>query len=531
MTTKITKENITSGTISSTEIENSTITDADVSPSAAIAGTKLSGVATDATINPVKDNVGLLGFKIAVNEGLTVFNLQDGIVDEFRDITGLDPVGSSNMNPVAAAPGLSDYIVNDDSPAGVPVAALSAGFSTTTITEPDTSVTHTNGTLGTLGSGNFITPDNVSSLTAKVWGAGASRGGHHNTAGLGGGGGGGFADGIISTTPGESFAIYVGEGGGPAGDNPPQPEQASGWGNNPNRGGTDGAGQAPAGGKGGGLSAIATAAAPGASQSILPGNAPNYFMIAGGGGGGASNPSSNTAGGAGGGNTGQDGQGEGGSQTAGGTGAQAGGFLFGGDGNTGGAGGSGYYGGGGSTGDSNQRATGGGGSGYIGNPEVSSATNEQGSSTQGAGATDPDNVAGTNEGSPPGPGQGPSSGEDGYVLLTFAGATASTRSTTIQSDAFTASTAPSSARVVVFEEDVDTPTLNTDIIVSVSRDNGTTFTAATMSDVGYVVGSSGQRILTGTVDVSGQPSGTSMKYKIALANNTVKVHGVALQWS
>jgi len=83
----------------------------------------------------------------------------------------------------------------------------------------------------------------------------------------------------------------------------------------------------------------------------------------------------------------------------------------------------------------------------------------------------------------------------------------------------------------VFEENVDTPTLNTDIIVSVSRDAGVTFTAATLSDSGYVTGSSGQRILTGQADISGQPSGQSMRWKLALANNQVKIHGVSLQWS
>ena len=29
-------------------------------------------------------NIGLLGFKMAVNEGLTIFNLVDGVVDEDR---------------------------------------------------------------------------------------------------------------------------------------------------------------------------------------------------------------------------------------------------------------------------------------------------------------------------------------------------------------------------------------------------------------------------------------------------------------
>ena len=41
-------------------------------------------------------NIGLLGFKHAVNEGLTIFNLVDGLVDEFHDNTGVDTSESSN---------------------------------------------------------------------------------------------------------------------------------------------------------------------------------------------------------------------------------------------------------------------------------------------------------------------------------------------------------------------------------------------------------------------------------------------------
>ena len=90
---------------------------------------------------------------------------------------------------------------------------------------------------------------------------------------------------------------------------------------------------------------------------------------------------------------------------------------------------------------------------------------------------------------------------------------------------------PTSSRIVVFEEDIGTPTLNTDIIASISRDGGSNFTTATLTDSGYVTGSSGQRILTGQAVVSGQPSGQSMRWKLALANNAVKIHGVSLQWS
>ena len=63
-----------------------------------------------------------------------------------------------------------------------------------------------------------------------------------------------------------------------------------------------------------------------------------------------------------------------------------------------------------------------------------------------------------------------------------------------------------------------------------SRDGGSNFTTITLADSGYVTGSSGQRILTGTTNITGQPSGTSMRWKLALANNASKIHGVSLQW-
>ena len=119
--------------------------------------------------------------------------------------------------------------------------------------------------------------------------------------------------------------------------------------------------------------------------------------------------------------------------------------------------------------------------------------------------------------------------EYGYVLITGT-QPGTTSSTTIVSNSFTAGSAPTSSRIVVFQEDVASTTLNTDIIASVSRDGGSNFTTITLADSGYVTGSSGQRILTGTANITGQPSGTSMRWKLALANNASKIHGVSLQW-
>jgi hypothetical protein len=205
------------------------------------------------------------------------------------------------------------------------------------------------------------------------------------------------------------------------------------------------------------------------------------------------------------------------------------------DGGSTNGGGTGYYSGAGGfyAGGGNSPVAGGGGSSYIGNPQLSSTSTEGGLNAEGGGDTDPAYVAGTNEGSIINP-FSPSGamGEQGYVLITGVGQNLATAtSTIIISDPFTSTTVPTSTRIVVFEENVGTPSLNTDIIASVSRNNGSNFTTVTLTDSGYVTGSSGQRILTGQASVSGQPSGQSMKWKLELANQTVKIHGVSLSWA
>src|SRR6056300_896641 len=124
--------------VTSEKIKNNTIDDADISPSAAISSSKLtvdtSALETD--INTNKFNISLLGFKMAVNEGLTVFNLVDGVVDEFNDESGTDEAEGSNDTYCAT----SDFYQN----ISLTPSCFSAGFSATAITEPDTSTAGTN---------------------------------------------------------------------------------------------------------------------------------------------------------------------------------------------------------------------------------------------------------------------------------------------------------------------------------------------------------------------------------------------------
>ena len=528
------ESDLAANAVTSAKINDGTVVAADLASSLDLSS-KTVTIPPSAT-STVDQNIALLGFKMAVNEGLTVFNLVDGIVDEFHDESGTDEGEGSNDNYCSS----SDFYKN----VGDPV-AISAGLGVTSVTEGDTSTAGTNPAHGSGTSGVFTVPTGMTSVNMQVWGA-AGAGNNCNPLD---GGGGGYAEGTLAVTASQTLHVLAGEGG------EAHP--------NVNRPFLNGGGGAPLGAGGGGLAGVFALPSPQlAHPAPVPGVAPNVYIVAGSGGAaggkGGGGPSSQIGGhgGGGGGLTGNHGNGQGeqtnnysvggsdgfgggGDQEQGGEGGNdpvrtngnPGDFLNG-AANAGGAamsgGGAGYYGGGGGAdGPGTSSYAAGGGSSYYGHPQVTSGSTEDGGANDGGdsgGLTQPGYVSGTGEGS-----GSNASGEDGFVLLTGTKA-GSTTSTTIVSNAFTASSEPSTSRIVVFQEDIGSITLNTDIIASISRDGGSNFTNATLSDSGYVVGASGQRILTGTATISGQPSGTSMRWKLALANNQSKVHGVSLQW-
>ena len=534
---KIKSTGIADSSVTSAKILDGTIANVDVNASAAIATTKLacgSNFETTTTfaskIGVVDQNIALLGFKMAVNEGLTVFNLVDGIVDEFHDESGTDEGEGSNDLYCAS----TDYYVNSTSPSGA-TTNYSAGFGVAAVSEADTSAASTNPAQGSGASGTFTVPTGVTAVDLYAYGAGGG------SAPVGGAGG--FAEGTLAVTATQVLHVVVGE----SGSNTCGPNDEGGLGG----GGGVGYGSGNTFGSGGGFSGFFSVEADqDASEPngdmYPPVEAPEVYLIAGGGGGagggsGQGGVGGGLVGGVGGSNypveaselsqSRNAGSGAGGGQTSGGQAGNTpvgtstdGGFLTGGgQGNPvgGGGGGGGYYGGGGgAVGPAD--GGGGGGSSYYGHPQITSGATTTGQTTGAGESAGPSPLYPTTS----------NAGDravDGYAFV-VGSAPATTTSTTIVSNAFTASSAPSTSRIVVFQENVASITLNTDIVASVSRNGGSNFTTITLADSGYVVGASGQRILTGTATISGQPSGTSMRWKLALANNAMKIHGVSLQW-
>jgi len=100
----------------------------------------------------------------------------------------------------------------------------------------------------------------------------------------------------------------------------------------------------------------------------------------------------------------------------------------------------------------------------------------------------------------------------------------------LQSVAFTAAAQPDEARLHIQAKPIDSMTLNTDLIGKASRD-GTTWATATLVEVGELV--DGTKLYEDPpIDVSGQPAGTSMKYRVETANNkNVQLHAAVEQWA
>jgi len=96
---------------------------------------------------------------------------------------------------------------------------------------------------------------------------------------------------------------------------------------------------------------------------------------------------------------------------------------------------------------------------------------------------------------------------------------------------FTAVAVPATGRVVCLHEPVAAVTYNTDFTIEVSRDGGTTWTVATINDEGEYA--AGINILsTDPIDLTGQPSGSDMRYRLKTLNEIVQiVHATYLQWS
>ena len=125
-------------------------------------------------------------------------------------------------------------------------------------------------------------------------------------------------------------------------------------------------------------------------------------------------------------------------------------------------------------------------------------------------------------------------GGNGVVILRRLTNSAVSNMTAV-SNAVTAQSQPSSSDfIMLMENKSGTATINTDIKAFVSRDNGSTFTQGTLVDEGTYA--TNTKILAfHDLDISSQPSGTSMVYKIETLNqsNGVKstsVKATSLGW-
>lgn len=427
----------------------------------------LGGGATIAEMQTAQDNIALLAFRLAVVGSLSYQLMEDGVVDEYEDETGIDTGASTAIYDSS-----NDLYYND--------ALLATGG---TITSSGGKTIH-KFVLADSGT-NFVVPAGGLSVDYLVI-AGGGGGGGGGSGGYGGGGGaGGYKTGTGKSVAAGSYAITVGDGGagatnvGVKGSNSVFSDITStGGGGGGHYNGVAGA----AGGSGGGGGYIAGAG--GAASPAGQGNA--------GGGGGA------YSGGGGGSSQAGNSNGTGGNGTSN---SISGGAVT-------------YAGGGGSGYGAASPAECTGGSGGGGNGGLSGQVGHAGTDNLGGGG---------------GGGAIANGGDGGSGVVIISYTTPSVQNLDLRSAAFTAEAVPSEARLVIFQEDIDACTVNTDVKGYVSRDGGSTYTQITLVDEGDYATS--KRILAGSISVSAQPSGSSMKYKVVGANlKKMKIHGASLLW-
>ena len=593
--TKLGNQNLSSNSIGSGEVDSgavdtskisATITNEDISPSANITVTKVAlpgppsqfvrgdgsfGAIDTTGIDENAFNIGVLGFKMAVNDGLTIFNLKDGVVDEFNDESGTDSAENTNT----AYDSTSDFYTNQGT--NIPIPSPEIGR---------TSIT-------SLGSGTYSVEPGITAVNVLVVGGGGGGGsaGYNGTDGGGAGAGGLIYYPDYPVTPGGSVSVSVGAGGEGAGYNPPSPGSApytptarpdsrngtgefggyehpqysypmghtyyspgqtgtdtsfgpligegggagGGWltsGSHPYMGGVSSetyheGGSGGAGGGGptsyygnSGEGKQATNHPIPLTPTVLPVNSPGSF----GNNGGLIQPDvpSDSATGGGGGAGGVGGDAEGAVGGEGGIGLN---YNIA-DGSTS----VGYAGGGaGVDNESFPQGTsvpfGGGDTNQTNHQQPNWFPGLPGAVNSGGGGAGARNI---NLSSPAGGGYG-GDGGPGIIIVAESKRNVSNTSMTLVSDTFTASSTPTKARIVVFAE---LPDGLSDFTISATRDN-TTFNAITLTDEGYEAGSSGIKIFTGSTPLTGSASPqVQLRWKIvgSSLSGANKIHGVSLQW-
>ena len=444
--------------------------------------------------NVVQSNIAMLGFKVAVNGSLVRYNLVDQSIDEFYDTSGVDASASTNAVRI---PSGSNFYYEGGTPPTITQDADATGVDGlyTWYKWTDT---------GATGSYSTNTTTNHDYLVI------AGGGGGGNSRGGGGGAGGYLTATGLSLVGSTTYTVTIGTGGA-GGDGSP------------------------------------TRGANGVASSIVGSDITDVITV--GGGSGGSDDETGAVGGSGGAGGGggafAGGAGTAGQGYAGGSAVAAGGYDGAGGGGAGGAGTPGNpiagVGGAGLSnsydGSATVRASGGGGGNGSGT-NTSAATPGGGGRGGWNSSGDISNATANTGGGGGGAGDGNGGdGGSGIIIirrLTTGGSVAGAN-LTLQSTDVTAEATPTYGEfVTLIENAYGTATLNTDVKGYVSRDSGVTFTQGTLVNEGSW-GTNKQILGFHDLDISSQPSGTSMCYKIETLNQSVssketRIYATSIGW-
>ena len=153
-------------------------------------GTSSWQTITEYNDNVIQTNIALLGFKVAVNGSLAKYNLQDQVIDEYTNATGIDAGPSTN------------HVLSAGAYSGVTVVVPPSGGDST-----DTSIN--NYTTRVFTTNRALTITTAGNVSILVVGGGASGGSDY---GGGGGAGGLVYDAVYAVTP-NTYDIVIGGGG------------------------------------------------------------------------------------------------------------------------------------------------------------------------------------------------------------------------------------------------------------------------------------------------------------------------------